>query len=82
MSGDKPFTLYWRDGKREVVWGKTPARAMTIAGYGGGALRALDFYATGDDHAWQWNQSARDWEKAAEVATEEQGVVGHPTKEQ
>lgn len=61
----KPFTLYWRDGKREVVWGKTPARAMTTAGYGGGAIRALDFYAHGDDHAWTWNQSARDWEKVA-----------------
>jgi len=38
---DKTFTLYWRTGTREVVTGKDTADAMTRAGYGGGATRAL-----------------------------------------
>lgn len=38
----KVFTLFWLDGTREA--------AMNNAGYGAGALRALDFYAEGDDN--------------------------------
>ncbi len=55
------FTLFWRDGLREIVQGKTIAQAMTHAGYGQGALRALDFHAEGDCQSWVWDASARDW---------------------
>ena len=57
----KLYTLYWRDGKRETVSGATPEQAMTLAGYGGGAVRALDFYANGDDRDYTWNAEKRDW---------------------
>lgn len=55
------YTLYWRTGKREVVKGADPAQAMTLAGYGGGAVGALDFYAIGDNHDYEWNEAKRDW---------------------
>jgi hypothetical protein len=50
----KKFTLYWFDGKREIVTGTDAANAMNNAGYGYGALRALDFWAHGEctDYVW------------------------------
>ena len=63
--GDKQFTLYWRTGKREVVSGRDPAEAMTLAGYGGGAIRALDFYAEGDNHEYSWDSGEREWNNTA-----------------
>lgn len=56
------FTLYWRTGDREVVEGRNPAEAMTRAGYSGGAVAALDFWARGDDSKYSWNPSARELE--------------------
>lgn len=38
------FKLHWLDGKTEIVTGENIARAFTQAGYGHGALRALDFF--------------------------------------
>ena len=52
---EKDFTLFWRDGKREIVRGTSIAEAMTRAGYGGGALRALDFYSGDKEPQWNWN---------------------------
>lgn len=62
------FTLYWRDGRRDVVHGSgnTPADAMNRAGYGGGAVRALDFWAHGDDRGYVWNAQTREWDLAPE----------------
>jgi hypothetical protein len=58
------YTLFWRDGKREVVHGTTAADAMNRAGYGAGALPALDFHARGDNHDWEWDADKRDWVSA------------------
>jgi hypothetical protein len=61
-SAYKKFTLYWRDGKSEVVRGKDIANAMNRAGYGAGALGALDFYTNGDSRADnQWIAEQRRW---------------------
>jgi len=44
------FRLHWLDGKTEEVtgWGETERKAVAdafrCAGYGGGAIRALDYY--------------------------------------
>lgn len=38
------FNLYWIGGKTEVVSGASINDAFAKAGYGQGALRALDFY--------------------------------------
>lgn len=58
---EKTFTLYWLTGDRELVRGRDIAEAMTLAGYSGGALRALDFYANGDDDKYIWDARARTW---------------------
>lgn len=40
----KTFKLFWLDGKEEIVKGTDIANAMNKAGYGAGALAALDYY--------------------------------------
>lgn len=58
----KVYTFYWLSGKREVLPGSNPAQCLNNAGYGNGALRALDFYAAGDNKEWEWDAKKRDWE--------------------
>lgn len=71
MEGDSKFTLYWRTGHREVVSGRTIAEAMTLAGYGGGAIRALDFHAVGDNTEYEWDAVAREWNRPMIAQAEE-----------
>jgi hypothetical protein len=40
----KKFLLHWLDGKTEEASGVSIADAFRRAGYGGGAIRALDYY--------------------------------------
>ena len=40
----KIFKLYWLDDTTEIIKGRTFTKAMTHAGYGKGAVRALDYY--------------------------------------
>ena len=65
------YTLYWRTGKRELVHGADIAQAMTLAGYGNGAVSALDFYATGDDTDYEWDSEKRDWLKLKKYMPDE-----------
>lgn len=44
----KTFTLFWKDGKKELIRGTDIADAFRRAGYGGGALTALDYFSYGD----------------------------------
>jgi len=41
---EKTFVLYWLDGKTECVHGQNIKDAFGNAGYGGGAIHALDHY--------------------------------------
>lgn len=50
----KTFTVFWLDGKREVLQGKDGADSFNRAGYGHGALGAVDFVSNGDDHSYVW----------------------------
>ena len=60
----KEYTLFWLNGKTEIVKGNAPHEAMNNAGYGAGAVRALDFYAEGDQREnWEWNKEKRNWYK-------------------
>ena len=40
----KKFKLFWLDGVTEIISGNSIAEAFTNAGYGAGALAALDYY--------------------------------------
>lgn len=55
----KQFTFFWRTGRREVLMGIDPANAANNAGYGGGAMRALDFWSEGDNQNYEWRDG--DW---------------------
>ena len=63
MSKDKTYTLFWRTGDRQLVQGRNPAEAMTLAGYSPGALAALDFLSGGDCADYNWNPVTRTWDK-------------------
>ncbi len=57
----KAFTLFWLSGKREVLYGKNLNNALTNAGYSQGALKALDFWAYGDNDNYVWNPDLNKW---------------------
>lgn len=59
--GRPVFTVYWLDGKRQLITGDSIADAFTKAGYGNGALAAVDFYANGDDKEYTWDADKRYW---------------------
>lgn len=59
----KTFTAFWLDGKREVLQGNDPADAFRCAGYGRGAIRALDFWGYGDNQDYAWDIEKRKWIK-------------------
>ncbi len=50
----KNYILHWKTGQTEKVSGENIADAMTHAGYGAGAVRALDYY---EEMKAQSNQS-------------------------
>jgi hypothetical protein len=39
----KKWSLHWLDGTKEIIEGNTLSEAFTKAGYGNGALKALDY---------------------------------------
>jgi hypothetical protein len=61
------YTLFWLTGKRETVVGDNVASAMTKAGYSNGAVKALDFYAEGNNNEYLWDGHKRRWEKKRPV---------------
>ena len=67
----KEFTLFWLTGNSEVIKGTDIADAFRRAGYGEGALRALDFYSAGNvanEHVW--DKENRTWNSTNTVAYE------------
>ena len=57
------FTLFWLTGHRNVVTGLTIADACNNAGFGAGAIPALDFFAEGDCDDYVWDEVERTWVK-------------------
>jgi hypothetical protein len=55
------WTIFWRTGQRTVVTGMTVADALTRAGYGAGAVPAIDFHTPGDCPDYTWDATKRDW---------------------
>lgn len=61
------YTFYWLTGKREVLPGDTPEAALNAAGFGQGAVRALDFWARDDNNDYVWNAKTREWDMTDEA---------------
>ncbi len=50
------FTLFWRDGRSEIVTGATPGQALYNAGYGIDEVLVLDFHEAGDQrYNYDWD---------------------------
>lgn len=63
------YTIFWLTGDTQIVTGNKPQEAMNNAGIGAGALRAMDFYAEGDQRDnWEWDAKNRTWIKKVGVA--------------
>lgn len=41
---ERRFKLFWKNGTSEILSGTSIKDAYTKAGYGGGSIRALDYY--------------------------------------
>jgi len=61
------YTFYWLTSKREVLQGTDQADALNKAGYGNGAIRALDFWASGDNKDYFWDKDNKKWEWTPEA---------------
>ena len=59
------FTIYWKNGKREVITGETIEDAFSKAGYGGGAVHAIDFYMDGEDTNYE--RIGKEWVRTTPV---------------
>ena len=58
------YTVFWRDGKSELMEGANITDAIRNSGYGNGALRAIDFYTEGDKrNEYAWDTGTRSWKK-------------------
>jgi hypothetical protein len=68
MTDKKTFRLYWLTGETETVSGSTVADAMNKAGYGGGAVSALDFYKEGEESTYHWDAAKKNWAQNPEPA--------------
>lgn len=55
------YRLYWKDGKTEVVEGDSVTNAFVNAGYGNGAVAALDFFKLGKEQTYNWDKTNRTW---------------------
>lgn len=60
MAPDLKWTLYWQDGRRQVIEGEDAFQAMANAG-----MRGANPYRTlcvaGDDHSHDWDAELRQW---------------------
>lgn len=65
------FTLFWIDGKSEVIQGAEIADAFRRSGYGNGDRKLLDFYASGDEtENYAWDIERKKWVKVAKLLGE------------
>lgn len=56
------YTLFWPDGRSEVVEGNDIVHAINKAGYGRKGISALDFYTTKDSRdRYRWDQETKTW---------------------
>lgn len=58
---EKIFTIYWLDGRRIVISGQTIEDAFTKAGYGLGAVRAVDWYDYGITNTHTYDKINKKW---------------------
>jgi len=63
MTEGYKYSIYWRNGKREIVTGTSITDACRNAGIGAGALEAMDFFMPGSKDTHKWNKETREWDR-------------------
>jgi hypothetical protein len=58
----KVYTLYWKNGKREVLKGADVIKALREAGYQVKDLCDLSFFTPGSNEEFKWIESSRSWD--------------------
>ena len=71
------FTIYWLDGKREVLTGVTISDAVRGGGYGGGAVKAIDLYVDGNDNSYIWDIELHKWVRRLPISFDETSKNSH-----
>jgi hypothetical protein len=61
------FTVWWRDGTRSVIEGSSIEQAFTQAGYGAGAVKAVDWYDRGDVDTHEWCKATKNWQRRTSI---------------
>ena len=56
------FTLYWKDGRYDVVKGANAVDALMKAGYSVKDIRNLDFLTRGCQKEFEWKNETGRWE--------------------
>jgi hypothetical protein len=74
---DNYFTLYWIDGKRQVIAGPTIEQAFTAAGYGAGAVKVVDWYDNGISETHYWHKGERKWIKYEPLHIHAQDILSY-----
>lgn len=63
ITDDIRFTVYWKHGERSVITGKTIEEAFGRAGFGQGAIAAVDWYDNTDVATHEWDTIAKKWSR-------------------
>ncbi len=61
------FRIYWRYNKTEIVSGVSIEDAFSNAGYGGGGVRAIDFYSENTEITHTWNNETHEWDRITPI---------------
>lgn len=75
---NKKFTIYWLHGESSVVSGPTIEQAFASAGYGGGAVNAVDWYDNGITRTHWYDKTRKVWVPFGELRLSEWAFMEMP----
>lgn len=55
------YKVYWLDGTSELIQGNDITDAFNKAGYGAGAINAIDFYSDKPDEKYMYDKLNHEW---------------------
>lgn len=71
------FTLYWIDGKRQIISGPTIEQAFSAAGYGAGAVKVVDWYDNGVSETHYYDKNKKEWVKYEQLHIHAQDIKSY-----
>jgi hypothetical protein len=74
----KTWTFYWRDGNHSRLVGRSALAAFQNAGYGNGAIPAVDFYIPTSTCWYWWNRAEHSWVKCSRREYSARQIANNP----